>query len=213
MKKLVAVISIALVAMLSIMASPLPFDLDLDYDLDYLIDNDFELERDEYGTITISPPDWHWSTRDLIVEEFSMVDTSDWGDWFIAMASFEDYASYEDIYYYIADEVEEDGYDADTTIEFINLFYTEPTEEELADLLLSDQLAEYLCDAIPAQMIIQIIENSGAELQYINMWLYDDVTIYTFMANGVGMAIYVNNDEVYDIIETELGLAFLEAMI
>ena len=45
------------------------------------------------------------------------------------------------------------------------------------------------------------------------MWLYDDITIYTFMANGVGFAIYSNNEEVYDIIDTELGLAFLEELL
>lgn len=211
MKKLVAVLSIALVAMLSIMASPLPFDLDLDFDLDYLIENDFTFEKDEFGTITITPPDW--TPRDLIVKEFSMMDTTELGDWFIAMASFEDFASYGDIYYYIADEIGEDGYDTESTIDFINIFYTEPTEEEWADLLLDGQLTEYLCDAIPAQMVIQIIERSGAELEYINMWVYDDLTIYTFMANGIGMAIYVNNEVVYDTIETELGMAFLEEML
>ena len=207
MKKTISIITMLFMIALPLTAGALPYGLPDDFTIDHLLENNYEIDLED-GMMNITPPVKKIQKRDSIIASVATPDIEGIDEWIVTLASTYSNVRYDKCVEYIS-AVLGDGVNEKNTRFIIDRYSSEPSEEVLMSKLFSGELGEYLTKVLPAMMIRTLIEDSGEELEMINMWKTDEMTIYTLGTTGSNAIIYVHTSIMEEFISSALGLILL----
>ena len=207
MKKTISLTIMLIIIAFSLTARALPYSLPDDFTIDYLLENNYGIDLED-GMLSITPPMKKIQKRDSILETLVIPDIEGVDEWLVAIATTNTNVRYEKCVSYISDVLGE-GVNEKNTRFIIDRYSAEPSEEVLMSKLFSGELGEYLSKAAPAMMIKSLLEENGEEMERINMWKTDDITIYTFETSQKNAIIYVHTSIMEEFISSVLGLILL----